>query len=357
MKKLFLLTVLALSLISGLIFWQNSRETAEQEPVPGEALTVLNYGDYIDREALDIFEEETGIKVLYEEATTPEECYAKYKAGAIDYDVICTSDYMLRRLMDEKELQPISWQNVPHWQNIGERYWQMVKEFDPELKYVLPYFWGTVGILYDENRVHEEPDSWEALFNGEYAGEIIMQNSMRDAYMVALKYQGHSLNSEDPEELTAAQELLLKQKPEVEAYFVDEVRDEMVAGNAIVAVCYSGEAYLAHEYAENLAFAVPKEGTNLWVDAWAITRRSRHREAAEKFLDFLCRQDIAAMNFEAVYYSTPNVALYETLPPEIKEDELIFPPDDIIEKSEVYKPLSPAGAALYSRLWKELKVE
>ena len=320
-------------------------------------LTVLNYGEYIDRTVISDFEQETGIKVLYEEATTPEEMYAKYKAGAINYDLICTSDYMVRRLMDEGELQKIDRAQLPNAQNIGEKYWKMAESFDAGNEYAVPYFWGTVGLLYDRTAVKGDIDSWEVLFNGDYAGKIIMQNSLRDAYMCALKYRGHSLNTTDRAELKEAQDILLAQKPDVEAYLVDEVREEMVAGNATIAVCYSGEAYLAHEYNENLAYAVPREGTNVWLDAWVVTKRCQNIANAEKFLDYLCRVDVASKNFEEIYYPTPNEALQATLPEAIKRNELIFPDEAALTQSEIYLPLDADTNELYSEMWKKLKAK
>lgn len=354
LQALLLLTLVSLALTGCMRKESTGDEQASADPA--STLTVLNYGEYIDRSVLDKFEAETGIHVLYEEATTPEEMYAKYMSGAIDYDLICTSEYMVQRLINEKQVQDINWTNVPNAQNIDEMNWQMAKAYDPEHKCSLPYFWGTVGILYDTERVKGEADSWEMLFNGEYAGEIIMPNSLRDAYMCALKYQGYSLNTTDRQELAKAQQLILKQKPDVEAYFVDEVREEMLAGNAILAVCYSGEAALACEKDERLSYFLPKEGTNIWQDSWIITRRSSHKDNAEKFLDFLCRPDIAQMNFDEVQYPTPNKIVYASLPEDVKTDESIFPSEEVLAKSEVYVSLDKETTTLYSRMWKELKV-
>ena len=318
-------------------------------------IVVLNYGEYIDTSVLKQFQKETGIKVLYEEATTPEEMYSKYKASTIPYDLICSSDYMVERLIEEGETEEIDFSQMQYIDNIGDLYWEMSKSYDPELKYSIPYFWGTVGILYNTNMVDEEITSWDSLFNGKYAREIIMQNSIRDAYMCALKYKGYSLNTTNHKELQVAQNMLLEQKPDVEAYFVDEVREEMVAGNAALAVCYSGEAYLANEYDEDLEYVVPEEGSNVWFDSWMMMKKGETHEGALKFLDFLCREDIAMKNFEEIYYPTPNTAVYDQLDEETKEDPLIFPSEATLEKCEVYKALDADTTAYYSQLWKELK--
>lgn len=322
-----------------------------------DSITVFNYGQYIDPEVLDIFTEETGIEVKYEEATTPEELYTKYKAGAIDYDVLCTSDYMLERLINEGELQEIDQSSMEYVENIGDKYWEFSKSFDSENKYTIPYFWGTVGILYDTTKVKEPIDSWDVLFNHEYSGEIVMQNSMRDSFMVAEKYLGYSLNTENADEINAAKELLLEQKADVQAYLVDEARDEVVAGNATMAIIYSGEAYLGREYNEDLAYVVPKEGSNVWLDSWGITKDSQHAESATKFLDFLCREDIARMNFDYIYYSTPNDAVFENLSEEELADEILVPSDESIANCEVYKQTSAETTDLMNNQWKEIKAE
>lgn len=322
-----------------------------------DTLTVCNYGEYMDPDVLTQFQEETGIEIKYEEALTPEEMYTKYKSGAVDYELLCTSDYMLERLISEEEVVKVDMDSMENKDNIGKKYWEFSKSFDPENQYTVPYFWGTVGILYDTTKVKEPVDSWDIIFNGKYAGNIIMQNSMRDSYMVALKALGYSLNSTDPKEIKEAQELLLKQKPDVQAYLVDEARDEVVSGNAAMAVIYSGEAYLGHEYNPDLAYAVPKEGSNVWLDSWCVTKKCHNTEAAEKFLDFLCREDIAMKNFEYIYYSTPNEAVINALSDEDRANEALVPADDATKNCEVSKQLDKDTTDLLNEYWKELKAD
>lgn len=320
-----------------------------------ESLTVFNYGEYMDPDVIEQFTEETGIEIKYEEALTPEEMYTKFKSGAISYDLLCTADYMLERLILEGELQKIPMENMEYTGNIGEKYWEFSKAFDPENSYTVPYFWGTIGILYDTSKVKGPIDSWEVLFNGDYAGEIVMQNSIRDTFMLALKYLGYSLNSNDEKELQEAQELLLKQKPDVQAYLVDEARDEVVAGNATMAVVYSGEAYLGKQYNENLEYVIPKEGSNVWLDSWGITKSCKNPEAARKFLDFLCREDIAKKNFEYIYFSTPNEAVLGSLSEEDRQNDAIVPSEHATDNCEVAVHLDEKTNELMNELWKQLK--
>lgn len=324
---------------------------------PTEYLTVFNYGEYMDPDVIDRFTEETGIGIKYEEALTPEELYAKYISGAIDYDLVCSADYMIQRLIEEGEAQKVDFASMEYADNIGDRFWEFSQAFDPDNEYALPYFYGTIGILYDTTKVNAPIDSWGVLFDGSYKNDIIMQNSQRDTFMITLKYLGHSLNTSDEGELREAQELLIRQKPDVQAYLVDEARDEVVAGNAAMAVVYSGEAYLGHEYNEDLAYVVPKEGSNVWIDSWIVTKHCKNPEAAAKFLDFLCREDVAEQNFEYIYYSTPNQAVVENMDEELRNDPAITPTEEDLAKCEVCTQTDPEITKLYNELWKELKAD
>lgn len=319
-------------------------------------LTILNYGKYIEPEVIEMFEEETGIKVDYEEYITPENMYTKYKAGAIDYDLICTSDYMVEKLIKEGQVLEMNYDNIPLSQNLDDTYFTFSQSFDPENKYSLPYFFGTVGILYNTELVDESKvDSWDILWDEDYSGQIIMPDSVRDAFMVSLKMLGYSINTTDETQLREAQSLLLEQKPLIYSYLVDEAQDEMIAENAAMAVVYSGEAGFAMEFNDNLAFSVPKEGSNMWIDSWFIPKTCTNQENAEKFLNFLCREDIAMMNFDYVYYATPNNEVVRQLDKELQENTTVFPPKETLDNCEVLKSLDDITTALYSELWLELK--
>lgn len=282
--------------------------------------------------------------------------YTKYKAGAIDYDLICTSDYMIEKLISENEVLELNFDQIPLVKNLDSSYFEFSKSFDPENKYTIPYFFGTVGILYNQEMVDESKvNSWQILWDDTYSGKIIMADSVRDSFMVAEKLLGYSLNTTEDDKLRAAQQLLIEQKPLVYSYLVDEAQDEMIAENAAMAVVYSGEAGLALEYNDNLAFSVPKEGSNMWIDSWFMPKSARHTENAEKFLNFLCREDIAALNFDYVYYATPNMKVKESLDEELQENTTIFPPQEILDNCEVLKSLDDEAAMRYNLYWKEIK--
>lgn len=343
-NKILLLAAFALPLLSGC--GKDSENT----------LTILNYGKYLEPEAIKMFEEETGIKVEYEEYITPENMYTKYRAGAIDYDLICTSDYMVEKLIQEGEVQELNFDNIPLKENLDSDYFDFSKSFDPENKYTIPYFFGTVGILYNKDMVDESRvNSWNILWDEAYSGQIIMADSVRDSFMVPLKLMGESLNTTDEKALKQAQDMLIQQKPLVYSYLVDEAQDEMIGNNAAMAVVYSGEAGYALEFNDKLAFSVPEEGSNMWIDSWFIPKSAKQKENAEKFLNFLCREDISMMNFDYVYYATPNIRTRESLDEELQENTTIFPPKETLDNCEVLKPLDDEATMKLNLLWKEVK--
>lgn len=323
-----------------------------------ESLIVLNYGKYLDADAIELFEKETGIDVKLEEYESPEEMYTKYKAGSIAYDVVCTSDYMVERLISEGEVLEIDFDQFSYYENLNPDIIEASRIFDPENKYSMPYFYGTLGILYNTDIVSEdEVTTWNVLWDEKYRDAIIMQNSVRDSFVPALRLLNYDINTESASELEDALDLLINQKPLVYAYYVDETADEMAAENGAMALVYSGEAAYAIELNDSLAYSVPKEGSNLWIDSWFIPKTCKNKENAEKFLDFLCREDAAMLNFEYVCYATPNEKVVESLDEETLEDTTIFPTEETLNLCEVYQQFDTETTELYSYLWKKLKSE
>ena len=326
-------------------------------------LYVYNWGEYIDESVIQDFEAETGIHVVYDLFETNEEMYPVIEAGGVAYDVVCPSDYMIQKMVENDLLAEIDFDNIPNIDQIDPEYMERSKAFDPENKYSVPYTWGTVGILYNAKRLKEQgveqPDSWMNLWDPRLSGEILMQDSVRDAFMCALKPLGYSLNSTDPGELEEAKELLIQQKPLVQAYVIDQVRDKMLGEEAAVGVIYSGEMLYLQELAEgkdfHLEYVIPQEGTNLWIDSWVIPKNARNKENAEKWIDFLCRPDIAKRNFEYITYATPNRGAFELLDPELQQNKAVFPDWDSLQDAEVYQYLGDEVDSLYNELWKEVK--
>lgn len=352
MKKHFVSILLTCALFSSLLSGCGENDLSKY---PNGKLYVYNWGEYIDEDVISEFEEEYGINVIYDMFETNEIMFAKLAQDNSAYDVVCPSDYMIQKLIENDMLKELDFSNIPNANNIGDQYFEQSRDFDPENKYSVPYCWGTVGILYNKTMVDDPVDSWDILWNDKYNGQILMQDSVRDAMMVALLKNGYSLNTTNPDEIAVATADLVAQKPLVQAYVVDQVRDKMIGGEAALGVIYSGEAIYTARENPDLVYVVPKEGTNVWIDSWVITKDSKNSENAEKWIDFMCRGDIALKNFEYITYSTPNTVAQENIEDEaIKNSEVAFPDLNKIN-TESYKYLGYDADRLYNDAWMEVK--
>ncbi len=302
----------------------------------GEVLNIYNWGDYIDENLIDKFEEETGIEVVYDTFSSNEDMYIKVKQGIDSYDIIVPSDYMIERMIDEDLLSEIDLSKIPNFEKVNETLRNPV--FDPDNKYSVPYFWGTSGIIYNTKDITNPVTSWMDLFNEDYSGKILMYNSSRDSIAVALKALGYSMNSTDMAQLEEAKNLLIKQKPLVLAYQADEGRDTIVSGDASIGFMYSGDALMMMELNPDLAYVLPEEGPNIWFDAMVIPASTQNPEAAHKFINFMCDPENAAVNAEySVGFSSPIPEAIELLPDEIKNSAVAYPSDDKLVNGEVYR--------------------
>ena len=372
-KKVFAISMAGLTAASALLSGcgasgntgASGTDSAASSSADGGELYVYNWGEYIDEDVISQFEEETGITVVYDLFETNEEMYPVIEAGAVNYDVVCPSDYMIQKMRENDLLAELNFDNIPNIDQIDPAYMEMSQAFDPENKYSVPYCWGTVGILYNTRLLDElgvpAPTKWADLWDERLSGEILMQDSVRDAFMVALKKDGYSMNSESKDELEQAKQELIDQKPLVQAYVIDQVRDKMIGGEAAVGVIYSGEMlYIQDEVANlgldyNLEYVIPEEGTNLWLDSWVIPKNAKNKENAEKWIDFMCRPEIAKANFEYITYPTPNKGAFELLDEDMQNNKAVFPDIDSLKDSEVYKYLGDDTDAIYNELWKEVK--
>lgn len=317
---------------------------------------VYNWGEYIDPDVIDMFEEETGIKVVYNEFEQNEDMFPIVKTGSVNYDVVCPSDYMIEKMIGEGLLQEINYDNIPNAVNLDPTYLKSAEEFDPGNKYSVPYTWGTVGILYNKTMVDEPIDSWSVLFDEKYKDDILMIDSVRDAFMIALSYLGYDTNSTNEAELDEARDLLKSQYPLVQAYVIDQVRDKMIGEEAAIGVIYSGEAIFTQRENENLEYVVPKEGSNVWIDGWVIPKNAQNKENAEAWINFLCREDIALKNFEYITYSTPNKAARELIEDEdIRNSIVAFPGEDILSRCSTFHYLGEEMDSIYMQKWNEVK--
>lgn len=333
-------------------------ETAESSATSfaGTTLTVFNCFDYIDPSVIELFEQETGAKVDYVNYTTNEEMYTKLEAGAANYDIIFPSDYMIERLINEDRLETLNMDNIPNRAGLIE--WMKTNDYDPEGKYSVPYMWGTFGILYNTEMAKGAVDSWEVLFSEDYAGSVYMMNSMRDTMGIALKKLGYSMNTREEAELEAAKNLLIEQKQKgiPAGYMLDETKDKMVGNEAALSVVYSGDAMYAMTKNEKLDYVVPKEGSNIWVDGMCIPKGSKNKDCAEAFINFMCREDIAAKNMEYIYYSTPIQAVADSLEnTDAKAYAVMNPAQEVIDRCEFFHDITDC-MDLYEAAWMEIRL-
>lgn len=322
-----------------------------------QTLSVYNWGDYIDPEVLEMFEEEyPDIKVTYDMFDSNEAMLAKLEGGA-EYDICFPSDYAIEKMIAKDMLQEIDHSKLTNLGNIDEKFMDL--DFDPDNKYSIPYFWGTVGILYNTDKVTTPIDSWNALWDETYKGEIIMYDSVRDSMVPALSRLGYDINTRNISELEEAGQSLIDQKKAglVKAYMMDNVKGEMINGSSAMAVVYSGDAIYCMQESEedNLAYVVPKEGSNIWFDNVVITKSCENTDAAHKFIDFLLRPEIAKMNSEYVGYSTPNKAALEIIDESYTSLEAYNPPDDVVERCKVFRDLGDFEQE-YSKIWERVKM-
>jgi spermidine/putrescine transport system substrate-binding protein len=313
-----------------------------------DVLRIYNWGEFMDEDILKEFTKETGIRVSYSNYASNEEMYARLRGGGSSYDLIIPSDYMIERLIREDRLEKIDFDNIPNFRYIDDRFKNL--SYDPANEYSVPYMWGTNGILYNTEMVDGEADSWDILWDERYRRQIIMYNSMRDSFAPALIRLGFSINTRDAAELEQARDLLIAQKPLVHAYMGDTVRDSMINGEAALALMYSGDAVHCMEENPALAYSVPREGSIIWFDSAVIPKGARNKEAAEAFINFLCRPDIALRNTLYLGFSTVNTGALEGVPQEWLDNPAYWPTQDIIDRCEIFLDLGDF-AGEFDRAW------
>ena len=326
----------------------------------GITLNVYNWGEYISVDdgdgQFDVnreFEALTGIKVNYTTFASNEELYAKLKSGGSSYDIIIPSDYMISRMINEGMLEPLNLDNIPNFSLIDPDYTDM--EYDPGNHYSVPYTWGTTGIIYNTTMVEEPPTSWADLWDVEYAGNVLMFNNSRDAYAIAAKKMGLSLNPSSMEEVDDVMKELQAQKSVVQAYVMDEIFDKMEGGEAAMAPYYAGDALTMIDENPDLAFVSPEEGVNFFVDSMCIPASSKHKEAAEMFINFMCEPDVGYQNCDFIGYSTPITEVWERLDDDLKYSPIAYPSDEVMNKAEVFVTLPDDINAEMDAKWSEMK--
>ena len=361
-KKLFAVFMLIAIVANAQTVNLNRFDTNYYHKYKGQNLSVnvYNWGEYISDGSdgsLDVnktFEELTGIKVNYSTFASNEEMYVKLKVGGIQYDVIIPSDYMIERLINEKLIQKLNYNNIPAHTNIANRFKKL--PFDPTGEYSLAYTWGVTGIVYNRQMVTEnETDiDWDILFDKKYKGQILMYYNPRDAFSIAQAYLGYSLNTTNETELRECARLLKEQKPLVQSYVMDEIYDKMEAGEAALGVYYAGDSLSMMASNHDLNFVIPKKGANLFVDSICIPSNSGSPELAEMYINFLCEPQIALANIEYINYASPNDGAIAIMSSETKNNKIIYPNQETLDNCEVYITLPDETNILMEDLWNEI---
>ena len=351
-----------LAVVLGLIFGMKALGNAGDQRV----VNVCSWGEYIDDSLIDQFEEETGILVNYQTVESNEALYSLLKTGAGDYDVIVPSDYMIGRLVEEDMLAELNFENIPNYSKIGDSYKGL--SYDPDNKYSVPYTWGTLGIIYNTTMVDEPITSWSAMFDPQYKGNVLMIRSSRDALAAALLYLGYDINTTNEDYIQEAYALLAKAKNDgvYQAFVMDEIYNKMEGGNAAIAMYYAGDYLTMLENNEDLAYVVPEEGSNWFVDAMCVLKDAENKDEAEEWINFIAGTQSSLKNMDYIWYASPNTEALEQYPSyyealyeeelDLEIYEIMAAPEEILERCTLYKNLPSNILTLYNDLWTKLGI-
>ena len=352
--------VLVLAVVGGTVgarLSQQHKSAAAVEKYGSNVLKLYLPGEYLGENVISDFEKQYGVRVIVENFDSNEMMYTKLMAGD-RYDVIIPSDYMIERLMNEDFLQPLDKSMIPNMENMSDAVLGM--SYDPDNTYSIPYFWGSVGLVYNHENVDPaviESEGWEVLRNTDYAGHIYIYDSERDSFMMAFKALGYSMNTEDPDEINAAYEWLLQMNNTMSpVYVTDEVIDGMMNGYKDIAVVYSGDAAVVLDENEDMSFYMPSQGTNIWCDAMVIPQNAENPKLAHEFINYMLTYEAAFDNTETVGYTSPNAEVFEemTSSEDLYADNAAYLPRSDYDKDEMFHDNQTLMREL-SKLWIKVK--
>lgn len=349
-------SAIAIIVVCALLFYANSELNKTSGKSGGkDTITVYNWGEYIDPDLLKQFTKETGIKVIYETFDSNEAMMTKIEQGGTSYDIAVPSEYTIEQMKEKNMLIPLDHSKLPNLKNIDPYFLDL--PFDLGNEYSIPYFWGTVGIAYNPTLLNGQTfESWDDLWDPSLKQQVILVDSAREVMGLGLNSLGYSLNSTDINELTETTEKLKALTPNVKAIIGDEIVEMMRAGEAAIAVTWSGQAADMMDINEDIDYSIPKEGSNLWFDNMVIPKTAANIEGAHEFINFMLDPEVAAQNAEYVGYSTPNETAMGIMDPEVTGDERFYPNEDIQKRLEVYKNLGLENLGLYNQLFLEFKM-
>lgn len=352
--------VLVLAVVGGTVgasLSQQHKSAAAVEKYGSNVLKLYLPGEYLGENVISDFEKQYGVRVIVENFDSNEMMYTKLMAGD-RYDVIIPSDYMIERLMNEDFLQPLDKSMIPNMENMSDAVLGM--SYDPDNTYSIPYFWGSVGLVYNHENVDPaviESEGWEVLRNTDYAGHIYIYDSERDSFMMAFKALGYSMNTEDPNEINDAYEWLLQMNNTMSpVYVTDEVIDGMMNGYKDIAVVYSGDAAVVLDENEDMSFYMPSQGTNIWCDAMVIPANAENPKLAHEFINYMLTYEAAFDNTETVGYTSPNAEVFEemTSSEDLYADNAAYLPRSGYDKDEMFHDNQVLMREL-SKLWIKVK--
>ena len=352
--------VLVLAVVGGTVgarLSQQHKSAAAVEKYGSNVLKLYLPGEYLGENVISDFEKQYGVRVIVENFDSNEMMYTKLMAGD-RYDVIIPSDYMIERLMNEDFLQPLDKSMIPNMENMSDAVLGM--SYDPDNTYSIPYFWGSVGLVYNHENVDPaviESEGWEVLRNTDYAGHIYIYDSERDSFMMAFKALGYSMNTEDPNEINDAYEWLLQMNNTMSpVYVTDEVIDGMINGYKDIAVVYSGDAAVVLDENEDMSFYMPSQGTNIWCDAMVIPQNAENPKLAHEFINYMLTYEAAFDNTETVGYTSPNTEVFEemTSSEDLYADNAAYLPRSGYDKDEMFHDNQTLMREL-SKLWIKVK--
>lgn len=354
MKKL-IQALAAVLIVSFALLYIVSGLNSSQGYTSGNTLTIFNWGDYIDADLVDKFEQETGFKVIYETFDSNEAMMTKIEQGGTAYDIAVPSEYAIEKMKEEDLLLPVDHSKIPNLKYIDPRFMDL--PFDPENEYSIPYFWGTVGILYNTDILGDkEITSWNDLWDPELKNQILLIDGAREVMGMGLNSLHYSLNDKDKDHLIEAKEKLDRLTPNIKAIVGDEIRMLMENDEAGIGVVWSGTAQELMWEKDNLEYVVPEEGSNLWFDNMVIPKTAKNPEAAHQFMNFILDPENAAQNTEYVGYSTPNKEALKYMDEETISDERFYPDEEMTARLEVYENLGKRMLAYYNELFLEFKM-
>ena len=342
----------------------NGGSTGNTQTDGKRVLNVCNWGEYIDLDLIQEFQEKTGIQVNYQTAESNESLYSLLKTGGANYDVICPSDYMISQLIEEDMIQKLNYDNIPNYEKIGDQFKGLA--FDPNNEYTVPYTWGTLGIIYNKTMVDGEITSWSSLYDDANKGNVLLINNSRDAFGNALIYLGYSVNTTNEDEIRQAYDLIAdaNKRGIFQGKVMDEVFNKMEQGNAAIATYYAGDYLTMYEVNPDLAYVLPEEGANWFVDAWCILKNAQHVSEAEEWINFLASTESSLANMDYIWYASPNTEALEQYPEYYKETygeeldmdlyNIMAPSAEVLKKCENYVVLPEETRNLYNDLWIQL---